>query len=115
MASRTANPLVHPREEDLEFLAVMAALSDPVRLGIIAMLNDHPGVFCGRIDLPVGKSAATRHFRVLREAGLLRQWDEGTRRRNALRREEIDRRFPGVLDLAVAEGRRHAGVRSLDD
>ncbi|ASU84568.1 ArsR family transcriptional regulator [Nocardiopsis gilva YIM 90087] len=111
MASRTATPLVHPGADELVFTTVMAALSDPVRLGIVAVLADHPGTPCGTFDLPVGKSAASRHFRVLREAGLLRQWDDGTRRRNALRREECDRRFPGILELAVAEGRRQGNVR----
>ncbi|MBV2365582.1 ArsR/SmtB family transcription factor [Streptomonospora nanhaiensis] len=117
MPSRTSTPLDHPEERELEFARVMAALSDPVRLGIIATLADHPGLPCGRFDLPVGKSAASRHFRVLREAGLLRQWDDGTRRRNDLRRAELDRRFPGLLDLAIDEGRRRgrAGVSETED
>ncbi|CAM3650308.1 ArsR/SmtB family transcription factor [Nocardiopsis rhodophaea] len=114
MASRTATPLVHPGVNELVFTTVMAALSDPVRLGIVAVLADHPGTPCGTFELPVGKSAGSRHFRVLREAGLLRQWDDGTRRRNALRREECDRRFPGILDLAIAEGRRQGTVRVAD-
>ncbi|TQN32932.1 ArsR family transcriptional regulator [Haloactinospora alba] len=115
MASRNATPLVHPSAEEMEFTTVMAALSDPVRLGIVAALADHPGTACGRFDLPVGKSAASRHFRVLREAGVLHQWDEGTRRRNDLRRAECERRFPGVLALAVAEGHRVGGVRVLGE
>jgi hypothetical protein len=41
---------------------------------------------------------------VLREAGLIRKHDEGTRRVSTLRREEIDRRFPGLLDLILREG-----------
>jgi hypothetical protein len=41
---------------------------------------------------------------VLREAGLIRQYDEGTRRVSTLRREEIGRRFPGLLDLILREG-----------
>jgi hypothetical protein len=42
---------------------------------------------------------------VLREAGVIRQRDEGTRRLNSLRRDDLDARFPGLLDLAVAHGR----------
>lgn len=105
MASRTASPLVHPREEELRFLDVVEALSDKLRLGIVAALAETPNVPCGGFDLPVGKSASSRHFRILRESGVLRQWDEGTRRLNALRIPECDRRFPGLLDLAIAEGR----------
>lgn len=84
---------------------VAAALSDPLRLGIVAALAETPNVPCGGFDLSVGKSASSRHFRILCESGVLRQWDEGTRRLNALRKPECDRRFPGLLDLAIAQGR----------
>jgi hypothetical protein len=40
---------------------------------------------------------------VLREAGLIRQEVDGTRHRNWLRREEIDRRFPGLLALVLGQ------------
>lgn len=105
MASRTATPLVHPGEAEMRFRDVTEALSDPLRLGIVAALADTPNVPCIAFDMPVGKSASSRHFRILRESGVLRQWDEGTRRLNALRKDECDRRFPGLLDLAIAEGR----------
>ena len=105
MASRTATPLVHPSEAEMRFHDVTEALSDPLRLGIVAALADTPNVPCIAFDMPVGKSASSRHFRILREAGVLRQSDEGTRRLNALRKDECDRRFPGLLDLAIAEGR----------
>jgi DNA-binding transcriptional ArsR family regulator len=52
--------------------------------------------------LPVSKSTQSAHFRVLREAGLIRQRDEGTRL-NRLRREDLDVRFPGLLDLVTAQ------------
>lgn len=104
MASRTASPLVHPSEDQMEFLEVVDALSDRIRLGIVATFAETPNVPCGGFDLPVGKSSSSRHFRILRESGVLRQWDQGTRRLNALRKQECDRRFPGLLDLAISEG-----------
>jgi DNA-binding transcriptional ArsR family regulator len=88
----------------------MAALSDPVRLGIVATLGTKPEVACGCFDLPIGKSTSSRHFRVLREAGLIRQRDEGTRRINSLRREELQRRFPGLLDLVLREAPARVGT-----
>ncbi|WP_063728584.1 ArsR/SmtB family transcription factor [Streptomyces sp. RTd22] len=103
MASRTSSPLLHPNEQDMDLFTVMSALSDPVRLSIVATLGAHSEVACGCFDLPVGKSTSSRHFRVLREAGVIRQRDEGTRRINSLRREELDRRFPGLLDLVLRE------------
>jgi hypothetical protein len=38
--------------------------------------------------------------------GVLRQYDQGTRRFNQLRRDDLDARFPGLLDLVLAQGRR---------
>lgn len=102
----------------MDLFAVMAALSDPVRLGIVTTLGAKSKVPCGCFDLPVGKSTSNRHFRVLREAGIIRQRDEGTRRINTLRRAELDRRFPGLLDLVLreaAETRRHAVSSSADE
>jgi len=108
MASRTATELVHPSRDELEFTRVMAALSDPVRLAIVARLaSAGPGgeLACTTFALPVSKSTQSGHFRVLRESGVIRQRDEGTRRLNSLRRDDLDTRFPGLLDLAIAQGR----------
>jgi hypothetical protein len=58
---------------------------------------------CGQFGLSIAKSSAARHFRVLLEAGLIRQWDDGNIKRNGLRREEIEQRFPGLLDMVLRE------------
>ncbi len=107
MPSRTATVITHPEVDEIDLNAVLSALSDPVRLGIVASLAaaELP-VPCGGFTLPVSKSTATWHFRVLREAGVLRQYDEGTRRLNRLRRDDLDARFPGLLDLVLTQGRR---------
>jgi DNA-binding transcriptional ArsR family regulator len=108
VASRTATELRHPDPAELQFTDVLAALSDPVRLAIVARLADvEPDgeLACTTFALPVSKSTQSGHFRVLREAGVIRQRDEGTRRLNRLRRDDVDVRFPGLLDLAVPQGR----------
>lgn len=107
MASRTATELVHPDRARLRFAAVLAALSDPVRLAIVARLADvEPDgeLACTTFALPVSKSTQSGHFKVLREAGVIHQRDEGTRRLNRLRRDALDARFPGLLDLAIPQG-----------
>jgi DNA-binding transcriptional ArsR family regulator len=105
MASRTASPLVHPQADEIDFATVLRALADPTRLGIVTALAGCEGaVQCSRFVMPVGKTAASHHFRILREAGILRQVDEATRRLNSLRRRELDARFPGLLDLAITRG-----------
>ncbi len=97
--------LCHPAREEIELAGVLHALSDPMRLRIVAALADEAKRTCGSFDLPVTKSTCTHHFRVLREAGVIRQQLEGTTRLNSLRREDLDKRFPGLLDsvLTAAE------------
>ena len=48
------------------------------------------------------KSTCTHHFKVLREAGVIEQRQQGTSRLNSLRREDLDARFPGLLDTILA-------------
>jgi DNA-binding transcriptional ArsR family regulator len=92
-----------PAGEDLELPAVLHALSDPQRLAIVRMLaaSAEPRR-CGSFELPLAKSTLTHHFRVLREAGIIDQHEAGTARLNALRREDLDARFPGLLDAVLA-------------
>ncbi len=94
---------VHPDTEDLELPAVLHALSDPQRLRIVRELaeSDAPRA-CGSFALEIGKSTRTHHFRVLREAGIIKQWREGTSRLSTLRREDLELRFPGLLDAVLS-------------
>jgi len=97
MKTRTAEPIAHPELDEIELPAVLHALSDPVRLRIVAGLARADDRTCGSFELPVTKSTCTHHFKVLREAGIIRQRHAGTARLNTLRREELDARFPGLL------------------
>jgi DNA-binding transcriptional ArsR family regulator len=92
----------HPDCEALELAAVLHALSDPMRLRIVAALAGGQERSCKSIDLPVVKSTCTHHFRVLREAGVIRQRVEGTTRLNSLRRKDLDERFPGLVDAVLS-------------
>jgi DNA-binding transcriptional ArsR family regulator len=59
---------------------------------------------CGAFGLTVTKSTLTHHFRVLREGGLIEQASEGTAVVNRLRRDDLDARFPGLLDSVLRSG-----------
>ena len=101
----TAMTLEHPAAEALEMTEVLHALSDPVRLHIARELAAEDAVrSCGSFDVPVSKSTCTHHFRVLREAGVISQRSEGTSRLNTLRREDLNARFPGLLDAILGAG-----------
>ncbi len=93
---------VHP--DDVALQTALDALADPVRRDIVRALATVPDweMACGSFDLPVRKATASHHFTVLRNAGLLEQRDEGSRKVNRLRRAEFDARFPGLLDLVLA-------------
>jgi len=95
--------LLHPTREELDVANVLHALSDPQRLGIVSALAEDPTPRrCGSFEVCVTKSTLTHHFRVLREAGVIDQREEGTARLNSLRREDLDARFPGLLDAVLA-------------
>jgi DNA-binding transcriptional ArsR family regulator len=101
----TVEPLGHPPREEIELAAVLQALSDPTRLTIVIALAGHQELSCKAFNLPVVKSTCTHHFRVLREAGVIRQRHEGTSRLNSLRRDDLDDRFPGLLDAVLGVSR----------
>jgi len=98
--------LLHPERDEIALASVLHALSDPMRLRIVGMLAGGGERSCGSFDLPVVKSTCTHHFRVLREAGVIHQRLEGTTRMNSLRREELDSRFPGLLESVLAASAR---------
>jgi DNA-binding transcriptional ArsR family regulator len=103
-ATAQAEQLPGPRRGDLRLESVLAALSDPIRLSIVRTLAESPGAerACGTFGLPVGKSTASHHLRVLREAGVIHQRHRGRERLNELRHEDLNARFPGLLDSVVS-------------
>ena len=100
--------LHHPDRGEIELPAVLHALSDPQRLEIVRTLadSDEPRL-CGSIELGVAKSTMTHHYRVLRESGVIRQERRGTRKLTELRREDLDARFPGLLDAVLSSNAVH--------
>ena len=104
--SEHADALVHPVGEEIDLAAVLHALSDPMRLRIVSELSSGEERTCKSFDLPIVKSTCTHHFKVLREAGVIRQRVVGTTRVNSLRREDLETRFPGLLDAVLAGSKR---------
>ncbi|AXE85976.1 helix-turn-helix transcriptional regulator [Streptomyces sp. Go-475] len=98
--------LAHPRVEELEVGPILLALADANRRRVVAELAERPDEerLCASFDLPVGKSSRTRHWRVLREAGLVYQRDAGNGLYMRLRKEDLDRRFPGLIQAVIAAG-----------
>jgi hypothetical protein len=92
-----------PEVVDFNFEQVLAAVADPIRLSIIAQLAAaEQDLSCGAIELPIKTSTATHHFTALRRAGVLHQYYAGTSRMNVLRRQDMERAFPGFLTSVIA-------------
>jgi DNA-binding transcriptional ArsR family regulator len=102
MTVQINDTIAHPSCDELELGAVLHALSDPVRLRIVAELAEGEiECTCGSFELPVTKSTCTHHFKVLREAGIIKQRQQGTTRLNKLRRADLESRFPGLLETIL--------------
>ncbi len=96
----------HPELAEMSLGPVLSALADPLRRKIIRELSlsdEGTERTCASFNLPVSKATLTHHFRVLREAGLIRQINRGNSRAAALRRSDLQTKFPGLLDLLADE------------
>lgn len=90
-----------PNIEEISIVQILYALSDVNRLKIVQVIHEAGGELpCGKFSeiLGVSKPTVSHHFGILRESGVLATRTEGTHKMNALRRRELDRRFPGLLD-----------------
>jgi DNA-binding transcriptional ArsR family regulator len=94
--------LVHPDTADLTVYAVLHALADPTRLTIVCALRENIEQACGTFAVDVAPSTLTHHFRVLREAGVIHQREDGNRRWTTLRYDDLESRFPGVVDAVLS-------------
>ena len=95
-----------PAVEELDLVEVLQALGDPVRLQIVRFLaeaDDGP-IACHEIPIPVSKSTGSHHLKVLREAGVVTAEIDGTRKYHTLRRDDLETRFPGLLDSVLSAG-----------
>src|SRR5580658_4696611 len=99
-------PIFLPKEpgrKELLLTAVLYALSDEVRLGIVRQLAECGEQPCGVFEVDRPKSSLSHHFRVLRESGILATRKNGKTLLNTLRREDLDARFPGLLSAILEE------------
>jgi DNA-binding transcriptional ArsR family regulator len=96
--------LPHPERAELSLTSVLFALSDPERLAIARQLVDGPldMAECHLSNPDVPKSTKSHLWKVLHTAGVVRNEANGRARRVSLRREDLDARFPGLLDAVLS-------------
>ncbi len=85
----------------MDLPTILNALSDPVRLGIMRSLAGQCEKTCACCNSGLPKSALSHHFKVLREAGLIRVRIEGTQRFLSIRHADLEKRFPGLLSTII--------------
>ncbi|MEU6064304.1 MULTISPECIES: ArsR/SmtB family transcription factor [Streptomyces] len=90
--------LYHPDRREISLDKVLHALSDPIRRDIARVMHTEGSRTCGQLDYPIAKSTLSHHLKVLRESGVMHTEVRGTTRIITLRRDDLDARFPGLLD-----------------
>jgi DNA-binding transcriptional ArsR family regulator len=92
---------VHPAKQDITLAGVLGALGDPMRLTILRKLLDkRRGCLSCSEAAPcpdMAKSTLSHHFRILREAGLIRTTKLGVEHLSSVRSDELNELFPGLL------------------
>lgn len=109
---RETKQLHCPSPCEITLTGVLDALSDPIRLAIVATLEKTGERGWGEFDFPVGKSTLSHHMKVLREAGVIHHRKEGTRCWVSLRRD-LDSLFPGLLPSVLTLAARDRNVSEL--
>lgn len=99
-------PLFHPSMEDVTVEGILHALSDPVRVAIFADIAgagraQNCSNFLQVRERAIPKSTLSLHFKVLRDAGLIRGERHGVEMQNTSRCAEVEGRFPGLITAIV--------------
>lgn len=97
-----------PPLDQVSLSSVLQALADPCRQKIVLALMEAEGkeLACNEFTLDVSKATVSHHFETLRAAGIIRSRSEGTKCLSCLREEELDHRFPGLLNLIAVDAQR---------
>ena len=99
-------PLFHPSIEEVTVEGILHALSDPVRVAMYAdIVAQECPQSCSNFlmvsEKAIPKSTLSQHFKILREAGLIRSERHGVELQNVSRCSELEGRFPGLIRAIV--------------
>src|SRR5258708_2892557 len=110
-------PLYHPSLEEITVQGILYALSDPVRVRIIVELAQancamNCSAFLPNGNVKVPKSTLSQHFKILREAGLIRSERQGVELKNSTRCQELKKRFGPLVTSIIQAYKGEANVSS---
>jgi DNA-binding transcriptional ArsR family regulator len=116
MLEGVMDDVLEPAAADFQLPRILAALADPHRLATVRYLARNGESWCTQVMQEAGlvmtKSTFSHHLRILREAGVLTKRIQGTRGYTRLRKEDLDQRFPGLMDSIVTADASLAGNAS---
>jgi DNA-binding transcriptional ArsR family regulator len=100
-------PIYHPHPDEITVQGILYALSDPVRVRIFiglskAECSQNCTAFTNVAETPLAKSTLSQHFKILREAGLVRSERKGVELQNSTRRSELGPRFGPMIRAILA-------------
>lgn len=82
---------------------LLRVLADPLRLRIVTLLARETLCTTHLVEETGARQTnLSNHLKVLREAGVTHTRIEGTSRYVSLRRDELERRYPGLLSAVLA-------------
>jgi DNA-binding transcriptional ArsR family regulator len=88
----------HPAMKEVTIDGVLYALADPARRAIVAKLMNGESRSCTKsCAVDMSPSTISFHYKTLRENGLIRSEKKGVEVISTLRKEELDKKFPGLL------------------
>src|SRR6202161_3257995 len=97
--------VVEPAAADFQLPRILAALADQHRLAAVRYVaRNGESCYADIIQeggLAIAKSTCSHHLRILREAGVLTKRIQGTKGYTRLRKDDLDRRFPGLIDAII--------------
>ncbi|GJG86751.1 transcriptional regulator [Gemmatimonadetes bacterium T265] len=112
-------PIYHPHRDEITVQGLLYALADPVRVQIYSQLlrggcSQNCTTFTNVGATPLPKSTLSQHFKILREAGLIRSERQGVELQNRSRCEDLQPFKPMLLAiLAAYEAEYRAGRGAL--
>jgi DNA-binding transcriptional ArsR family regulator len=98
--------VTEPAADDFDLPRVLTALADPHRLAAVRFVARHGESWCSQViqeaGLGTSKSTFSHHLRILREAGVITKRIQGAKGYMSLRKNDLDRRFPGLIDSILS-------------
>jgi DNA-binding transcriptional ArsR family regulator len=99
-------PLYHPPIDKITVQGILYALSDPMRVRIFMQLVHarcarNCSTFLQVGDKPLPKSTLSQHFKILREAGLIRSERKGVELQNHTRCAELKGAFGPMINAIL--------------